>query len=97
MESVYGVPQGAGWHDAGSTVSISVESSVGLIIRHVCTGWSGGIDVTSPTATVPMDGPKTVTANWRTDYTRLYILIVVCVAALTAIIILLVRRKKKVV
>jgi hypothetical protein len=75
VESEYGDPDGEGWYDEGTTASISVTSPMGIIIRQVCTGWSGDSTVTTPNATVHMDEPKTVTANWRNNYVQLYILI----------------------
>ena len=51
---------------------------------------------TTASASVIMDAPKTVVANWRTDYTQLYMIIgggVVVVGAL--IVVLMTRRRKK--
>ncbi|MGB2800477.1 MAG: caspase family protein [Dehalococcoidia bacterium] len=75
VESAYGTPVGEGWYDPGSTATMSVTSHSGAIVRHVFTGWSGDITATTPTATVLMDTPKAVTANWRTDYLYLCVLI----------------------
>jgi len=75
IESTYGDYTAEGWYDSGSTANISTSSPHGKIIRQVFTGWSGDSTGTEATAAVLMDAPKTVTANWRTDYTRLYILI----------------------
>jgi uncharacterized repeat protein (TIGR02543 family) len=73
--SDYGDPQGEGWYDSGSTATFSVTSPVGTIARHFFTGWGGDSTATTPTVNILMDEPKTVTANWRTDYTYLYALI----------------------
>ena len=75
VTSEYGDPQGAGWYDEGSTATVSVTSPVGTLIRQFFTGWSGGSTATTPSATVLMSSPQTVTANWRTDYLYLYSLI----------------------
>jgi hypothetical protein len=40
-----------------------------------------------------MDGPKTINANWRTDYTQLYIL--VGILALSATAFMIVVHKKR--
>jgi len=76
IESAHGEPEGEGWYEAGSTTTISVVSSEGRIIRQVFTGWSGDFSGDKPTAQLIMNSPKTITANWRTDYTHLYLLIV---------------------
>jgi len=75
IESNYGESGGEGWYESGSTVTISVPPSEGRIIRQVFTGWSGDFSGDAPTASVTMDSPKAITANWRIDYTRLYMLI----------------------
>jgi len=75
IESAYGDPDGAGWYDSGSTATISVSASEGTIVRRVFAGWSGDFAGPEAAALVTMDAPKAVTANWRTDYLRLYILI----------------------
>jgi hypothetical protein len=97
VESNYGCPEGAGWYDSGSTAAISVTSPVGAIIRQVFLNWSGDSTETTPTATVIMDGPKSVAATWGTNYTQLYILIggVVALAGATSATIVLVRRKRR--
>ena len=96
IESEYGEPEGAGWYDEGSTANISVAPSEGLIIKHIFTGWSGDISGTELTVTLTVNSPITVTANWRNEYTGLYILIsgVVVLAAAT-IIGLRIRRRRK--
>jgi len=95
--SGYGDPKGEGWYDSGSVSEISVTSPVGRLIRQVCTGWRGDSNATTPTATVLMDGPKTVIANWRAEYLYLYVLIggvPVLAWAVSASIILTRRRGK---
>jgi len=68
IESVHGEPEGAGWYDTDSTVTISVASVEEPTTRHIFTGWSGDYSGDIATASVIMDSPKTVTANWRTEY-----------------------------
>jgi len=96
IESTYGQPAGEGWYESGSTVTISVAPIEGSIIRQVFTGWSGDFSGDTATASLTMDSPKAITANWRTDYTRLYMLIglIVLIAAINGG--LRMRRRKKV-
>lgn len=93
IESAYGQPEGEGWYEASSTATISVAPSTGLGIRHIFTGWSGGYSSAATTASLTMDSPKTITANWRNDYTQLYIFIGVAVAIVIAIVLIRMRRK----
>lgn len=72
IESAYGEPKGEGWYGSGSTATISVTSPEGTIIRQVFQGWSGDFTGDSASASVTMNGPKTITAIWKTDYTQLY-------------------------
>jgi len=98
VESAYGDPQGEGWYDSGSRATISVTSPQGKIIRQVFTGWSGDFSATTPSASVTMNGPKTITANWRTDYMQLYMIIggvLVLLGGIAAgVTIMLVRRRR---
>ncbi|MFH1421274.1 MAG: PKD domain-containing protein, partial [Planctomycetota bacterium] len=61
IRSGYGFPIGAGWYDAGSTASWSVERIVneGDDTRHTADTNYG---------TVPMNSPAAITINWRTQY-----------------------------
>lgn len=98
VESDYGDPQGEGWYDSGSTATISVTSPEGAIIRQVFTDWSGDYSGTTTSASVTMDGPKTVTANWKNDYAQLYMIIgggVVLLGGIAVGTIMLVRRRRK--
>jgi len=96
IESAYGEPKGAGWYDAGSSATISVAPIQGIIIRHIFTGWSGDYSGDTATALVTIDSPTAVTANWRTDYIQLYILIGVIVLVVAIIIGLRLRRRREV-
>lgn len=97
VESDSGDPQGEGWYDSGSTATISVSSPRGVIIRQVFTDWSGDSTATTSTATITMNQPKAVTANWRTDYIQLYILIggIAGLAGVVSASVLLIRRRGK--
>jgi len=65
-----GKPLGQGWISAGATAKFSVESvvSLGTGIRHVFAKWTGDYDGGSCEGSVVMNGPKTVSATWRTQY-----------------------------
>jgi hypothetical protein len=95
LNSEYGTPAGAGWHDEGENINISVESAQGFIIRQIFDGWSGDFTATESSATLTMNAPKVITAIWHTAYVQLYILIVVIlvVAGIVTTTIILVRRK----
>lgn len=100
-----GSPQGSGWYDAGTQAAFSVSSPqpetgfMGTLGgKTVFQGWSGDSNAASPSATISMDGPKTVTATWTTDNTQPYMVlagiaaVIVIVAALAIFIFM--RRKK---
>jgi M6 family metalloprotease-like protein len=71
MESDYGHTSGAGWYDPGAQAVFGVDT---LIIdtandtRRVFTQWSGDATGSSQQGTVTMDGPKSIRADWRTQY-----------------------------
>jgi len=79
--------KGSGWYRAGSTASFSIdESSIpfegplgALGARYVFERWSGDSSSTNPSASVKMDGPKTVIALWREDYGNAYAIIIVAI------------------
>ncbi|MBA7620442.1 hypothetical protein ES703_27791 [subsurface metagenome] len=75
VESEQGNPQGQGWYDEGSPAAISVTSPLGTLVRQVFTHWSGDSTEAAPSASIVMNSPKVVVANWRTDYSQLYLLI----------------------
>ena len=100
--SDYGNPQGEGWYDDGAKATFSVESPspqagvLGLLGgRMVFKAWTGDSSSTSVSASIQMNGPKTVTAKWTTDNTLLYVVIGAIVAVVLIVALLLVRRRKK--
>lgn len=97
VESEYGDPAGEDWYDEGSTATASVTSPLGTLIRQVFTGWSGDSIATTSSANILMSSPKTVTANWRTDYLYLYILIggLVGLVGVVSISVILIRSRRK--
>jgi len=76
IESAHGCPKGKGWYDPGSAATISVIPAEGTIVRQVFTGWSGDLTGTTATVSLIMDAPKATKADWRTDYSRIYIFVV---------------------
>jgi hypothetical protein len=72
--SEYGTVEGAGWYDAGSSATLSVQTQVDTSygVKQVFERWTGDLESASATASIRMDSPRTVTAVWRTDSTVLY-------------------------
>ena len=68
--SEHGKASGQGWIPADSTARFSIEATVDLGngVRHVFAGWSGDYEGLSCEASVVMDVPKVITANWRKQY-----------------------------
>ena len=94
VESPYGNPKGNGWYDSGSKATISTDTNDGKIIQHVFTGWSGDFTGQEATAMVTMDKPKTIKANWQTNYVRLYLLIIGLTTVVAGIAATIMIRKK---
>ena len=92
---------GAGWYYEGSIVQISVpaQTSPGLVgilgAKMIFEGWfeSGQLKTTSNNATLQMNSPHTLIAEWTTDYTIPIIIVIALVAALVVIVVILRRRK----
>jgi len=59
-----------GWHKEGAAVRLRVSSPVdqGNRTRKVFVSWSGNITSESIEITIQMMGPRTIIANWRTEY-----------------------------
>ena len=85
--SPHGDPCGGGWYEEGAEAVFSVTSPIGVIPQRFFTGWSGDSDASSHTSRIVMDGPKTVTTNWETNYTRLYILLGILAVTASAVLI----------
>jgi dienelactone hydrolase len=69
VQSAHGSPRGQGWYDSGAQAAFSVttpDSQAGT--RHLFQQWTGDFTGTSPSGTVLMDRPKTVTALWKTQH-----------------------------
>jgi hypothetical protein len=63
---------GAGWYNVGTTATVALGSSTvetGSGTRDVFTGWSGDVAYSDTTSNlISIDGAKTVTATWKTQY-----------------------------
>jgi uncharacterized repeat protein (TIGR02543 family) len=73
VTSAYGTASGAGWYSAGSTAYAGLDTgtvSGGAGTQYVFTGWSGDASGSafSSSNAITMNGPKTATANWETQY-----------------------------
>jgi uncharacterized repeat protein (TIGR02543 family) len=72
VSSAYGSVSGGGWYDAGSSAyaAVSPTTVAGTTgTQYIFTGWSGDASgTTSPSNAIIMNGPKTATANWQTQY-----------------------------
>lgn len=97
-----GSPQGSGWYDEGSSATfsvaspVSVEGLMGMLGgKYTFDHWKGDSTVTTAAASVTMDGPKTVTAEWRTDNTIPYIVLGGIGAAIIVLVLLLLMKRRK--
>lgn len=98
-----GDPQGSGWYDAGSQATFSVTTPQPergffgtLGGKSAFQRWTGDSTDSTPTASVQMDGPKTVTAQWTTDDSQPYMILGGLAAAVLVVIvvaIVMMRRK----
>ena len=70
INSEYGTAQGGGWYDVGSSVQASVPPEIDYAngTRRVFAGWSGDYSGASNNAALGVDGPKTLNAQWKTQY-----------------------------
>ena len=68
--SAHGNVVGDGWYDLGDTASLHANATApgDAVTRYAFTGWSGDATGTSADVQVIMNGPKTVTASWATEY-----------------------------
>jgi hypothetical protein len=93
--SDYGNPKGAGYYKSGDTATFSVDSPVGIGIQRVFVEWTGDYTGNDPKGSTTMDGPKTATATWTTNYFQLYIIIgAIAAIAVVAGVLLWMRRRR---
>jgi len=69
-QSQYGTASGGGWYDAGSPAQISVPSVIVYTnaTRRTFAGWTGDYAGPLSNVTLRVDTPKTLTAQWTTQY-----------------------------
>jgi hypothetical protein len=72
VTSPYGTAGGTGWYDSGASASATATPSTVAGVggtQYIFTQWSGDASGTSsPSNAIIMDGPKTATANWKTQH-----------------------------
>ena len=72
VSSPNGTVGGAGWYDNGTSAYASLSSTTvagATGTQYVFTGWNGDASGNgSPSNAIVMNGPKTATANWQTQY-----------------------------
>jgi hypothetical protein len=87
VSSDYGIVQGGGWYDAGSSAAFSVTKEVDTSygVKQVFEKWTGDMESTSAATTITMNSSHTLTAVWRTDSTILYATIALAICAAFAL------------
>jgi len=100
VSSRYGTTMGEGWYDSGSTATFSVESVTVPLqgtpgAKYIFKRWSGDSSASGATATILMDGPKTVEAIWEADYGMIIVLLCLLMGAPVVIITVVVVTKKR--
>lgn len=102
VHSQYGTVNGGGWYDVFSIAKVAVEpDETGFLIKKVFKGWVGDIeywtDRSEPyrnsTIYVLMNRPKSVTAIWETDLSRLYMVIAFAVIVSGITVIIFIKRR----
>jgi len=71
VKSQFGNTTGSGWYDANSNITVALNpTTYDLVpgVRATFTGWSGDINTQSNVAQLTVNGPKTVNANFKTQY-----------------------------
>ena len=90
VTSSLGEPTGTGWYVSGQKAKFGVTfSGSELLVKHTLAGWqlnsSNVIRTLPPTETeVTMDRPYVIEAQWNTDYTPLWIFVLVLGSGVTA-------------
>jgi len=69
LTSPYDTPTGDGWYVDGTSASFSITASLETAdTKRFFTGWSGDFTGTAASGSVVMNAPKSITANWRTEF-----------------------------
>ena len=102
VSTPYGNSTGAGWYDEGTTATFLImtpEPMNGLLGllggKYVFDHWSGDSASSMAATSVIMDGPRTVTAAWRTDNSTPYIVIGALGAVIVILVLVLLVRHRK--
>ena len=95
VNSEFGDPRGEGWYDEGTTAEFSVTTPSGFFFQQVLASWIGDTSTTSPQGKIIIDGPRTVTAQWRTDHTRLYVAVAASVGAIIGLVVATIYRRRR--
>ncbi len=67
--SNHGTATGDGWYFTGETANIGITSpDTQGDTRYTFTSWTGDLTSTTPLASILMNAPKTIYANWNTQY-----------------------------
>ena len=66
--SQYGAKSGDGWYDEGASAQFHVAATEEAGTRYILVGWAGDYAGTSPSGSVAMNSPKTVTASWNREF-----------------------------
>jgi uncharacterized repeat protein (TIGR02543 family) len=69
LTSPYDTPTGAGWYVDGTTAPFSITASLETSdTKRFFTSWSGDFTGTAASGSIVMSAPKSITANWRTEF-----------------------------
>ena len=68
---------GGGYYAEGETATIAIEptTSMGVLVDAYFAGWSGDLTSSATTASIVMDGPKSIKAEWDQSYVKMFALI----------------------
>jgi len=89
--SAHGTVTGGGWYDAGNTATVIISNNDELLVTYNFDGWdeSSGLQLDGMSESFLVDSPKTLTAKWSADYSRV---IAIAVATIAAVAIILVKK-----
>ena len=70
VNSSHDNPQGAGWYDSGTSANFSITTPADEVngTRYVFSQWSGDYSGSNASASIVMNAPKEIFANWNTQY-----------------------------
>ncbi len=70
VQSEYGSATGAGWHDSGSSVQLTIQPEVDYSneTRRIFTGWSGDVSGNATDLALTISKPINAVAQWTTQY-----------------------------